>query len=109
MRFIFNLSWSIGFKKQTLKPANNFYLVSKDYFIFCKGVIINLLNPKVLLFMAILPQCITIDAPDAKYQIFTRIFILSVWRYYSWINQYRFVDCFTSTEGKSDSKNVLVG
>ncbi|KTD60080.1 LysE type translocator [Legionella sainthelensi] len=58
-------------KKQTLKPVNNFYLVSKDYFIFCKGVIINLLNPKVLLFfMAILPQCITIDAPDAKYQIF---------------------------------------
>ncbi|VEH32883.1 LysE family translocator [Legionella sainthelensi] len=38
-------------KKQTLKPVNNFYLVSKDYFIFCKGVIINLLNPKVLLFL----------------------------------------------------------
>ncbi|QEY51587.1 LysE family translocator [Legionella longbeachae] len=58
-------------KKETLKPANNFYFVSKDYFIFCKGVIINLLNPKVLLFfMAILPQCITIDAPDVKYQTF---------------------------------------
>lgn len=60
-----------AFKKQTLKQTNNFYLTSKDYFIFCKGMIINLLNPKVLLFfMAILPQCITIDAPDATYQIF---------------------------------------
>ncbi|KTC92303.1 LysE family translocator [Legionella cincinnatiensis] len=58
-------------KKQTLKPANNFSLTSKDYFIFCKGVVINLLNPKVLLFfIAILPQCITIEASDAKYQIF---------------------------------------
>ncbi|KTD55561.1 LysE type translocator [Legionella santicrucis] len=58
-------------KKKTLKSTNNFSLTSKDYSIFCKGVIINLLNPKVLLFfMAILPQCIAIDAPDAKYQIF---------------------------------------
>ncbi len=39
--------------------------------IFLKGVVINFLNPKVLLFFTvILPQCMIIDAPDAQYHIF---------------------------------------
>lgn len=58
-------------RKKSKSMSGSLSVISKDYFIVCKGIVINILNPKVILFfMAILPQCIIIDAPDAQYNTF---------------------------------------